>query len=77
MILLITLNLIYCFIYLISLIDMSTLRLDALTAPSSSSQVTVVNPLSNNVVPGQMAQAQIAAQPLSIEVGYLQREKKH
>uniref|UniRef100_A0A8R1Y544 Mothers against decapentaplegic homolog n=1 Tax=Onchocerca volvulus TaxID=6282 RepID=A0A8R1Y544_ONCVO len=51
-------------------IDMSTLRLDALTAPSSSSQVTMVNPLSNNVVPGQMTQAQITAQPLPIENSY-------
>uniref|UniRef100_A0A158Q7K1 Mothers against decapentaplegic homolog n=1 Tax=Elaeophora elaphi TaxID=1147741 RepID=A0A158Q7K1_9BILA len=51
-------------------IDMSTLRLDALTAPSSSSQVSVVNSLSSNVVPGQMAQAQIAAQSLPIESSY-------
>uniref|UniRef100_A0AAF5PS08 Mothers against decapentaplegic homolog n=2 Tax=Wuchereria bancrofti TaxID=6293 RepID=A0AAF5PS08_WUCBA len=51
-------------------IDMSTLRLDALTTPSSSSQVAVVNPLSSNVVSGQMAQAQIAAQPLPIESSY-------
>ncbi|CAG9535890.1 unnamed protein product [Cercopithifilaria johnstoni] len=51
-------------------IDMSTLRLDALTAPPSSSQITVVNPLSSNVVPGQMAQAQIAAQSLPIEGSY-------
>ncbi|EFO23155.2 MH1 domain-containing protein [Loa loa] len=57
-------------------IDMSTLRLDALTAPSSSSQVTVVNPLSSNVAPGQMTQTQIASQPLPIEVDYLRRGEK-
>lgn len=60
---------------LFSISDMSTLRLDALAAPSSSAQVTVVNPLSSNVLPGQMTQAQISAQPLPIDVGYSQRVK--
>ncbi|VDK72582.1 unnamed protein product [Litomosoides sigmodontis] len=51
-------------------IDMSTLRLDALTAPPSSSQVAVVNPLSSSVVSGQIAQTQIAAQSLPIRGPY-------
>lgn len=55
---------------------MSTLRLDALTAPSSSSQVTVGNPLASNAAPAQMAQAQIAAQSLPTEVGCLLGKKK-
>ncbi|KAM3723996.1 Mothers against decapentaplegic [Dirofilaria immitis] len=50
-------------------IDMSTLRLDALVAPSSSS-VTVVSPLPTNVVPVQMIQTQITPQPLPIESSY-------
>lgn len=68
--------LIHNFILLVSLIDMSTLRLDALTAPSSSSQVTVGNPLASNAAPAQMAQAQIAAQSLPTEVGCLLGKKK-
>lgn len=50
--------------------DMSTLRLDTLAAPPSSSQAAMVNPATNNnVVPPQMRQAQqLPAQPLPIEV---------